>query len=58
MLANLSEHIARKLGYTFEGTLRDEVKVGSRWLDHTVWSLLDREWWDERARLRAEGMLA
>lgn len=52
-----SEHIARKLGYTFEGTLRDEVKVGNRWLDHTVWSLLDREWWDERARLRAQGML-
>jgi ribosomal-protein-serine acetyltransferase len=52
-----SEQIARKLGYALEGTLRDEVKVGGTWLDHTAWSLLDREWWDQRARLKARGTL-
>ena len=39
-----SERIAEKLGFTYEGTLRDEVKVGSVWLDHTVWGLLEAEW--------------
>jgi RimJ/RimL family protein N-acetyltransferase len=53
-----SEAIARKLGFAFEGTLREEVKVGDRWIDHTAWSLLDRDWWEQRTRLRAQGMLA
>ena len=53
-----SEAIARKLGFAFEGTLREEVRVGDVWLDHTSWSLLDREWWEERERLKAQGMLA
>ncbi|MCZ7532155.1 MAG: GNAT family N-acetyltransferase [Acidimicrobiia bacterium] len=39
-----SEKMAQKLGFTFEGILRDEVKVGSQWLDHTSWSILDTEW--------------
>lgn len=53
-----SEHIARRLGCTLEGTLRDEVKVGDQWLDHTVWSLLADEWWEIRERLRADGVIA
>ena len=39
-----SERVAEKLGFTNEGTLREEVKVGSSWLDHTVWGLLEDEW--------------
>ena len=35
-----------------------EVKVGDRWLDHTVWSLLESEWWTQRDRLRSEGTIA
>ncbi len=49
-----SERVAAKLGFTHEGLLRDEVKVGSVWLDHTVWGLLDREWRVERRRYEAE----
>ncbi|HHC07674.1 MAG TPA: N-acetyltransferase [Actinobacteria bacterium] len=39
-----SRRVAEKLGFVFEGVLRDEVKVGDRWLDHSSWSLLDHEW--------------
>lgn len=39
-----SERIAERLGFTYEGVLRDEVKVAGRWLDHTSWSLLASEW--------------
>lgn len=53
-----SERIAQNLGFVLEGTLRDEVKVGSRWLDHTVWSLLEDEWWAQRDRHRTEGTIA
>ena len=49
-----SERVAEKLGFTQEGLLREEVKVGSRWLDHTAWGLLEREWWVERERYRSE----
>jgi ribosomal-protein-serine acetyltransferase len=52
-----SERIAKKLGFVFEGTLRDEVKVGDRWLDHTVWSLLEDEWRSQRDRHRSEGTI-
>ena len=44
-LGNLpSERIARKLGFVREGVLREEIKVGDRWLDHSVWGLLDHEY--------------
>lgn len=49
-----SETIAKRLGFTYEGVLRDEVKVGGRWLDHTSWSMLDDEWAANAARLHAE----
>jgi ribosomal-protein-serine acetyltransferase len=50
-----SERIASKIGFTLEGILRDEVKVGDEWLDHTVWSMLSPEWAIHSDRLRAEG---
>lgn len=49
-----SERVAEKLGFLHEGLLRDEVKVGSSWLDHTAWGILDREWHVERERYAAE----
>lgn len=49
-----SERIVQKLGLLKEGTLRDEVKVGSRWIDHTVWGILDREWRFEKRRYASE----
>jgi len=39
-----SERVAEKLGFVREGILRDEVRVGNRWLDHSSWSLLESEW--------------
>ena len=53
-----SDRIAEKLGFVMEGTLRDEVKIGARWLDHTIWSMLEREWWAHRDRHRAEGTIS
>ena len=53
-----SERIAQRIGFVHEGTLRDEVKVGDRWLDHTVWSMLEEEWWVQRDRHRAEGTIS
>lgn len=52
-----SERVAEKLGFHLEGTLREEVKVGDDWLDHTVWGLLEREWQIERDRYRAEAWI-
>lgn len=49
-----SERIVQKLGFLKEGTLRDEVRVGGRWLDHSVWGLLESEWRYERRRYRDE----
>ena len=39
-----SEQVARKLGFTWEGVLREEVKIGGRWVDHSIWSFLKREY--------------
>ncbi len=49
-----SERVAEKSGFTLEGTLRQEVKVGDRWLDHTVWGLLQQEWEAQMSRHRTE----
>ena len=45
-----SERVAAKLGFTHEGLLRDEVKVGHEWMDHTVWGLLEHEWDAQKVR--------
>ncbi len=39
-----SERIAGKLGFVQEGVLREEIRVGDRWMDHSVWGLLDHEY--------------
>jgi len=39
-----SERIATKLGFVREGVLREELHVGGRWMDHSVWGLLDHEY--------------
>ena len=39
-----SERVAEKLGFTREGVLREEIQVGGRWMDHSLWSLLDHEY--------------
>lgn len=49
-----SERVAEKLGFLHEGVLRDEVKVGTKWLDHTAWGLLESEWRIERERYRTQ----
>jgi ribosomal-protein-serine acetyltransferase len=49
-----SERIVQKLGFLKEGTLRDEVRVGPRWLDHSVWGLLENEWRYERRRYQEQ----
>lgn len=52
-----SERVAEKLGFLEEGTLREEVKVGSTWIDHTIWSLLESEWAVQKDHLEAEGRI-
>lgn len=39
-----SERVAQKLGFTWEGLLRDEVKIGARWVDHSIWGILKHEY--------------
>ncbi len=38
-----SERVAEKLGFVREGVLREEIKVRGRWLDHSVWGMLEHE---------------
>ncbi len=38
-----SDRVAEKLGFTREGTLREELLIRGNWVDHSLWSLLDRE---------------
>jgi ribosomal-protein-serine acetyltransferase len=52
-----SERVAEKLGYAQEGLLRQEVRVGGVWLDHTAWGLLRSEFETEQFRYREEGWL-
>lgn len=39
-----SERVAEKLGFSREGILREELMIKSRWVDHTLYSLLESEW--------------
>lgn len=39
-----SDRVAEKLGFTKEGTLREELLIRGNWVDHSLWSLLDREY--------------
>ncbi|MBT8213424.1 MAG: GNAT family N-acetyltransferase [Acidimicrobiia bacterium] len=50
-----SVKIAEKLGFTYEGTLRQVIQVGSEWLDHTSWSLLASEHAQHRHSYEQEG---
>ena len=52
-----SDRIATRLGFTLEGTLRDEVKVGTKWIDHTSWSLIEDEWPEVKETLESDGLL-
>ena len=39
-----SDRVAEKLGFTLEGVLREELLIRGNWVDHSLWSLLDREY--------------
>lgn len=39
-----SERVAAKIGATQEGVLRDELRIGGVWTDHTLWSILEDEY--------------
>ncbi len=39
-----SDRVAQKLGFTREGILREELLIRGNWVDHSLWSLLDREY--------------
>lgn len=47
-----SDRVAEKLGFTREGVLREELLIRGNWVDHSLWSLLDREF---RAIRRGSG---
>jgi RimJ/RimL family protein N-acetyltransferase len=38
-----SERVAEKLGFAREGLLREELLIRGRWVDHTLYSLLEHE---------------
>jgi len=52
-----SERVAEKLGFTKEGLLRKEVLVRGRWMDHTLWAMLEDEYRVARDRWRKEKWL-
>jgi len=39
-----SERVAEKLGFSREGVLREELLIRGQWIDHTLFSLLEREY--------------
>lgn len=39
-----SDRVAQKLGFTREGVLREELLIRGNWVDHSLWSILDREY--------------
>jgi ribosomal-protein-serine acetyltransferase len=39
-----SERVAEKLAFSREGVLREELLIRGRWVDHTLFSLLEREY--------------
>lgn len=45
-----SERVAEKLGFTREGILREELMVRGRWIDHSLYSMLETEWSPDRRR--------
>lgn len=44
-----SERVAEKLGFAREGVLREELLIRGRWVDHTLYSLLEHEWRSSRS---------
>jgi ribosomal-protein-serine acetyltransferase len=46
-----SERVAEKLGFSREGILREELFIRNKWVDHTLYSLLEREWRQVRNRV-------
>lgn len=38
-----SERVAEKLGFHREGLLREELLIRGNWIDHTLYSMLERE---------------
>jgi len=39
-----SRRVAEKLGFSYEGIAREEIMIRGKWMDHEVFSLLEREW--------------
>lgn len=39
-----SDRVATKLGFIREGVLREELLIRGNWIDHSLWSLLEREY--------------
>lgn len=52
-----SERVAQKLGATQEGLLRDELRIGGNWTDHTLWGLLEDEYETMVPEYRANGWM-
>jgi ribosomal-protein-serine acetyltransferase len=46
-----SERVAEKLGFTVEGVLREELLIRGNWVDHTLYTMLEREYRQARGRV-------
>ncbi|MGB9358181.1 MAG: GNAT family protein [Acidimicrobiia bacterium] len=53
-----SDRIAKRLGFNYDGLLRDEVRVGDVWIDHSAWSVLESEWPQIKQQLLTDGILS
>lgn len=50
-----SHRVAEKLGFTRDGVLREELLIRGNWVDHTLWSMLEREHQAIRRARRSSG---
>lgn len=52
-----SERVAEKLGFAREGLLREELQINGEWIDHSIWGLLEHEFFARQPEYVEAGWL-